>query len=72
MTRAPHDLSGRDDRHSALKPIALGVPMLARKLDPREFEYRRRGTLATLIPTFDVTAGKVEGVVGRIVVSMAC
>jgi hypothetical protein len=55
-----------------LKPIALGVPMLARKLDPREFEYRRRGTLATLIPTFDVTAGKVEGVVGRIVVSMAC
>ena len=33
------------------------------KVERREFEYRRHGT-QTLIAAFDVTTGKVEGVVG--------
>jgi transposase len=48
----------------ALERIAPGLPMAPGKVERREFEYRRHGT-QTLIAAFDVTTGKVEGVVGN-------
>ena len=48
----------------ALERIAPGLPMLPGKVERREFEYRRHGT-QTLIAAFDVTTGKVEGVIGN-------
>jgi transposase len=48
----------------ALERIAPGLPMLPGKVERREFEYRRHGT-QTLIAAFNVTTGKVEGVVGN-------
>jgi transposase len=48
----------------ALERIAPGLPMLPGKVERREFEYRRHGT-QTLIAAFDVTTGRVEGVVGN-------
>jgi transposase len=48
----------------ALERIAPGLPMAPGKVDRREFEYRRHGT-QTLIAAFNVTTGKVEGVVGN-------
>jgi hypothetical protein len=47
----------------ALERIAPGLPMKPGKVERREFEYRRHGT-QTLIAAFDVTTGKVEGVIG--------
>ena len=47
----------------ALERIAPGLPMKPGKIERREFEYRRHGTQA-LIAAFDVTTGKVTGVVG--------
>jgi len=47
----------------ALERIAPGLPMLPGKVERREFEYRRHGT-QTLIAAFDVTTGKVAGVIG--------
>jgi transposase len=47
----------------ALERIATGLPMAPGKVERREFEYRRHGT-QTLIAAFDVTTGKVEGVIG--------
>jgi len=46
----------------ALERIAPGLPMKPGKVERREFEYRRHGTQA-LIAAFDVTTGKVTGVV---------
>src|SRR5262249_26060923 len=46
-----------------LERIAPGLPMRPGKVERREFEYRRHGTQA-LIAAFDVTTGKVQGVVG--------
>jgi transposase len=48
----------------ALERIAPGLPMAPGKVERREFEYRRHGT-QTLIAAFDVTTGKVAGVVGN-------
>jgi transposase len=48
----------------ALERIAPGLPMVPGKVERREFEYRRHGTQA-LIAAFDVTTGKVQGVVGN-------
>lgn len=48
----------------ALERIAPGLPMTPGKVERREFEYRRHGT-QTLIAAFNVTTGKVEGVVGN-------
>ena len=47
----------------ALERIAPGLPMKPGKVERREFEYRRHGT-QTLIAGFDVTIGKVVGVIG--------
>ena len=47
----------------ALERIAPGLPMKPGKVERREFEYRRHGT-QTLIAGFDVTIGKVAGVIG--------
>jgi hypothetical protein len=47
----------------ALERAAPGLPMKPGKVERREFEYRRHGTQA-LIAGFDVTSGKVTGVVG--------
>jgi len=47
----------------ALERIAPGLPMAPGKVERREFEYRRHGT-QTLIAAFDVTTGKVQGIVG--------
>ena len=47
----------------ALERIAPGLPMKPGKVERREFEYRRHGT-QTLISGFDVTIGKVAGVIG--------
>jgi hypothetical protein len=47
----------------ALQRVAPGLPMAPGKVERREFEYRRHGTL-TLIGAFDVATGKVEGVIG--------
>jgi hypothetical protein len=46
----------------ALERIAPGLPMVPGKVERREFEYRRHGT-QTLIAAFNVSTGKVEGVV---------
>jgi hypothetical protein len=48
----------------ALERAAPGLPMMPGKIERREFEYRRHGT-QTLIAPFDVTTGKVEGVIGN-------
>lgn len=48
----------------ALERTAPGLPMRPGKVERREFEYRRHGT-QTLIAAFDVTTGKVAGVVGK-------
>jgi transposase len=48
----------------ALERIAPGLPMVPGKVERLEFEYRRHGTQA-LIAAFDVTTGKVQGVVGN-------
>lgn len=48
----------------ALERAAPGLPMKPGKVERREFEYRRHGTQA-LIAGFDVTTGKVTGVVGN-------
>ena len=47
----------------ALERIAPGLPMKPGKVERWEFEYRRHGT-QTLIAGFDVTIGKVVGVIG--------
>ena len=47
----------------ALERIAPGLPMKPGKVERCEFEYRRHGT-QTLIAGFDVTIGKVAGVIG--------
>ncbi len=47
----------------ALERIAPGLPMKPGKVERCEFEYRRHGT-QTLIAGFDVTIGKVTGVIG--------
>jgi len=47
----------------ALERIAPGLPMKPGKVERCEFEYRRHGT-QTLIAGFDVTIGKVVGVIG--------
>jgi len=47
----------------ALERIAPGLPMKPGKVERCEFEYRRHGT-QTLIAAFDVTIGKVAGVIG--------
>jgi hypothetical protein len=47
----------------ALERIAPALPMVAGKVERREFEYKRHGT-QTLIAAFDVATGTVEGVVG--------
>jgi hypothetical protein len=47
----------------ALERAAPGLPMKPGKVERCEFEYRRHGT-QTLIAGFDVTTGKVTGVVG--------
>jgi hypothetical protein len=46
-----------------LERIAPGLPMKPRKVERCEFEYRHHGT-QTLIAGFDVTIGKVVGVIG--------
>src|ERR1700719_854453 len=48
----------------ALERIAPDQPMVPGKVERHEFEYRRHGTQA-LIAAFDVTTGKVEGVIGN-------
>jgi hypothetical protein len=48
----------------ALERAAPGLPMKPGKVERREFEYRRHGT-QTLIAGFDVTTGKVCGVLGN-------
>jgi transposase len=48
----------------ALERAAPGLPMMPGKIERREFEYHRHGT-QTLIAAFDVTTGKVEGVIGN-------
>ena len=48
----------------ALERAAPGLPMKPGEVERREFEYRRHGT-QTLIAGFDVTTGKVCGVVGN-------
>ena len=48
----------------ALERAAPGLPMKPGKVERCEFEYRRHGTQA-LIAAFDVTSGKVGGVVGN-------
>jgi len=48
----------------ALERAAPGLPMRPGQVERREFEYRRHGT-QTLIAGFDVTTGKVGGVVGN-------
>ena len=66
--------AGADERHrtvsidemtgiQALERIAPGLPMKPGKVERCEFEYRRHGT-QTLIAAFDVTIGKVAGVIG--------
>src|SRR5262252_3898480 len=47
----------------ALERIAPGLPMKPGMVERCEFEYRRHGT-QTLIAGFDVTTGKVAGVIG--------
>jgi transposase len=47
----------------ALERAAPGLPMKPGRVERREFEYRRHGTQA-LIAGFDITTGKVVGVVG--------
>ena len=47
----------------ALERIAPGLPMKPGKVERCELEYRRHGT-QTLIAGFDVTIGKVVGVIG--------
>jgi transposase len=47
----------------ALERIAPDLPMVPGKVERYEFEYRRHGT-QVLIAAFDVTTGKVEGVLG--------
>jgi hypothetical protein len=47
----------------ALERIAPGLPIKPGKVERCEFEYRRHGT-QTLIAGFDVTIGKVAGVIG--------
>jgi hypothetical protein len=70
-----HAAAGADDSHrtvsidemtgiQALERAAPGLPMKPGKVELREFEYRRHGT-QTLIAGFDVTTGKVGGVVGN-------
>ncbi len=67
--------AGADDSHrtvsidemtgiQALERIAPGLPMVPGKVERREFEYKRHGT-QTLIAAFNVSNGKVEGVVGN-------
>ena len=47
----------------ALERAAPGLPMKPGKVERCEFEYRRHGT-QTLIAGFNVTTGKVAGVIG--------
>ena len=47
----------------ALERVAPGLPMAPGKVERREFEYKRNGT-QTLIAGFDVTTGKVQGMIG--------
>ena len=47
----------------ALERVAPSLPMKPGKVERREFEYVRHGT-QTLIASFDVATGKVQGVVG--------
>jgi hypothetical protein len=67
--------AGADDAHrtisidemtgiQALERMAPGLPLVAGKVERREFEYKRRGT-QTLIAAFNISAGEVEGVVGN-------
>jgi transposase len=68
------EAAGADENHrtisidektgiQALERIAPGLPMRPGRVERVEFEYRRHGTQA-LIAAFDVTTGKVQGVVG--------
>src|SRR6266581_7678759 len=60
-----HAAVGRRSGHRIIRErIAPGLPMVPGKVERREFEYRRHGTQA-LIAAFDVTTGKVQGVVGN-------
>ncbi len=47
----------------ALERIAPTLPMRPGRIERREFEYKRHGT-QTLIASFDVATGKVEGAIG--------
>ncbi len=47
----------------ALEKIAPNLPMIPGKVERQEFEYRRHGT-QTLIASFDVATGRVQGIVG--------
>jgi hypothetical protein len=47
----------------AQKRIAPDLPIVPGKVERHEFECRRHGT-RVLIAAFDVTIGKVEGVIG--------
>jgi hypothetical protein len=55
----------------ALERAAAGLPMRPGQVERREFEYRRHGT-QTLIAGFDVTTGKVGGVVGNTRTEVLC
>ena len=47
----------------ALERIAPSLPPRPGKVERQEFEYRRHGT-QTLIASFDVATGRVQGTVG--------
>jgi transposase len=48
----------------ALERIAPSLPPRPGKVERQEFEYRRHGT-QTLIASFDVATGKVQGTIGN-------
>ena len=48
----------------ALERAAASLPMKPGKVERREFEYIRHGT-QTLIASFDVVTGEVQGTVGH-------
>jgi hypothetical protein len=48
----------------ALEKIAPPLPLKPGQVERQEFEYRRHGT-QTLIASFDVTTGQVQGTVGE-------
>jgi transposase len=56
--RGAHPQHGRDDRVQALERAAPGLPPRPGKIERREFEYIRHGTLSFII-NFDVVRGEV-------------